>query len=222
MNEELEAKKVGMKMPFSIAFGAIVALLVVSASAETDIVWTGTPLTESSTSIHSKGTLRYAYARGNYTVNGVAFAAVGNKIINTDNCVVWEASGGALDGQASPPSGTEDGDYKSLLKYHWWATAKSRKIQVKNLEVGKKYLVQIIASRNDSACATYTATAPDGVTVVKYTGTGWEYGSSLTGEFTADADNVEFTIAYGGNHCVINAIQVRELPKSDGAILVCK
>ena len=222
MNKGLEAKKDGMKCLFSIAFSAITALFVASASAETDITWTGTPLTASSASIRTNGTLKCAYARGNYTVNGVAFVGVGNKIINTENCVVWEASSGALDGQAPTPSGTEDGDYKNLLKYHWWATAKSRKIQVNNLKVGKKYLVRIIACRNDSSYATYMATAPDGVTVVKYTGTGWEYGSSLTGEFTADADNAEFTIAYGGNHCIINAIQVRELPRSGGVILKCK
>ena len=216
-----------MKMPFSIAFAAIVAFFASSAPAATDVTWTGMPLTASSTSIRTDGTLKYAYARGNYTANGVAFVGVGDKIINTENCVIWEASGGALGGQASPPSDTEDGGYKNLLNYHWWATAKSRKIQVKNLEVGKKYLVQIIACRNESTYANYTATAPDGVTVVKYTSTGWEYGSSLTGEFTADAATVEFTIAYGGNHCVINAIQVRELPadgpvSSRGFYFICK
>ena len=132
-----------------------------------------------------------------------------------------------MGGQSNPPTDTEDGGYKNLLSYHWWASAKGRKIQLNNLEVGKKYLVQMIACRNDSTYANYTATAPDGVTVVKYTSTGWEYGSSLTGEFTADAATVEFTIAYGGNHCIINAIQVRELPadgpvSSRGFYFICK
>ena len=216
-----------MKMSFSIAFAAIAVFFAASATAATDVTWTGVPLTASSTSIRTDGTLKYAYARGNYTANGVAFVGVGDKIINTANCVVWEASGGALGGQSKPPTDTEDGGYKNLLSYHWWVGAKGRKIQLKNLEVGKKYLVQIIASRNDSTYANYTATAPDGVTVVKYTSTGWEYGSSLTGEFTADAATVEFTIAYGGNHCVINAIQVRELPadgpvSSRGLFFICK
>lgn len=216
-----------MKKPFSIAFAAIAALLAASVPAATDVTWTGTPLTASSTSIRTDGTLKYAYARFDSTANGVVFDGVGDKIINTANCVVWEASGGALGGQSKPPTDTEDGGYKNLLSYHWWVGAKGRKIQLKNLEVGKKYLVQIIASRNDSTYANYTATAPDGVTVVKYTSTGWEYGSSLTGEFTADAATVEFTIAYGGNHCVINAIQVRELPadgpvSSRGFYFICK
>ena len=216
-----------MKMPFSIAFAAIAVFFAASAAAATDVTWTGMPLTASSTSIRTDGTLKYAYARGNYTANGVEFVGVGDKIINTANCVVWEASGGALGGQSNPPTDTEDGGYKNLLSYHWWASAKGRKIQLNNLEVGKKYLVQMIACRNESTYANYTATAPDGVTVVKYTSTGWEYGSSLTGEFTADAATVEFTIAYGGNHCVINAIQVRELPadgpvSSRGFYFICK
>ena len=204
-----------MKYRISTLLAAFAALFAASVPAATDFTWTGTPLTASSTSIRTDGTLKYAYARGNYTANGVAFTGVGNSIVNNADCVVWEASGGALGGQSTPPTDTEDGDYKNLLNYHWWASARGRKIQLNNLEVGKKYLVQMIACRNDSIYANYTATAPDGVTVVKYTSTGWEYGSSLTGEFTADAATVEFTIAYGGNHCVINAIQVRELP-ADG------
>ena len=216
-----------MKMPFSIAFAAIAVFFAASATAATDVTWTGMPLTASSTSIRTDGTLKYAYARGNYTANGVAFTGVGNSIVNNADCVVWEATTGATTGQANPPNDTESGDYKSLLNYHWWASAKGRKIQLKNLEVGKKYLVQIIASRNTDTYANYTATAPDGVTVVKYTGTGWEYGSSLTGEFTADAATIEFTIAYGGNQCVFNGIQVRELSSagpvsSRGLFFICK
>lgn len=201
----------------ALALAAAAALFALPAGATTDVTWTGTPLTASSTSIRTEGTLVYAYARGNYTVNGVTFVGVGDGIINNANCVVWEASGGALGGQSNPPSDTEEGGYKNLLFYHWWASAKARKIQLNNLEAGKKYLVQIIACRNDSTYANYTATAPDGLTVVQYTSTGWEYGSSLTGEFTADAATVEFTVAYGGNHCVINGIQVRELPSDEPA-----
>ena len=196
-----------MRKKICMSIAAVAALVAASARA-TAAVWTGTPLTASSTSIRTDGTLKYAYARGNYTANGVAFVGVSDKINNAD-CIVWEGSG--IGGQATPPSDTESGGYKNLLNYHWWASAKGRKIQLKNLEIGKKYLIQIIASRNTDAYATYTATAPDGVTVVKYTGTGWEYGSSLTGEFTADAASVEFTISYGGEQCVVNGIQVREL-----------
>ena len=45
-------------------------LLASAAGAATDVTWTGTPLTASSTSIRTDGTLKYAYAYGTYTVFG--------------------------------------------------------------------------------------------------------------------------------------------------------
>ena len=213
-----------MKTPFSLAFAAIAVFFAASATAATDVTWTGMPLTASSTSIRTDGTLKYAYARGNYTANGVAFVGVGDKIINTENCVVWEASGGAGTSGATAPGDTESGGYKDILEHPWWASAKGRKIQLKNLEVGKKYLVQMIAFRDDYT--TQTATAPDGVAVIHYGGTDWEYGGSLSAEFTADAATEEFTISYSGQ-ALINAIQVRELPadgpvSSRGLFFICK
>ena len=200
-----------MRKKICMALAAVAALVAASARA-TAAVWTGTPLTASSTSIRTDGTLKYAYARGNCTANGVAFVGVGDKIINTENCVVWEASGGAGTSGATAPGDTESGGYKDILEHPWWASAKGRKIQLKNLEVGKKYLVQMIAFRDDYT--TQTATAPDGVAVIHYGGTDWEYGGSLSAEFTADAATEEFTISYSGQ-ALINAIQVRELP-ADG------
>ena len=213
-----------MKTPFSLAFAAIAVFFAASATAATDVTWTGMPLTASSTSIRTDGTLKYAYARENYTANGVAFVGVGDKIINTENCVVWEASGGAGTSGATAPGDTESGGYKDILEHPWWASAKGRKIQLKNLEVGKKYLVQMIAFRDDYT--TQTATAPDGVAVIHYGGTDWEYGGSLSAEFTADAATEEFTISYSGQ-ALINAIQVRELSSAEpvsqcGLILICK
>jgi hypothetical protein len=99
-----------------------------------------------------------------------------------------------------------------MLGHCWWASAKGRKIQLNNLESGKQYLVQIIAF--NQTYTTQSATAPDGTTTVKFGGTGWEYGSSLVGVFTASGASEEFTIEYSGNAC-INAIQVRELPASE-------
>ena len=213
-----------MKTPFSLAFATIAVFFAASATAATDVTWTGMPLTASSTSIRTDGTLKYAYARENYTANGVAFVGVGDKIINTENCVVWEASGGAGTSGATAPGDTESGGYKDILEHPWWASAKGRKIQLKNLEVGKKYLVQMIAFRDDYT--TQTATAPDGVAVIHYGGTDWEYGGSLSAEFTADAATEEFTISYSGQ-ALINGIQVRELSSAEpvsqcGLILICK
>ncbi len=219
-----------MKTPFSLAFATIAAFFATNAGVAADITWTGTPLTASSTSIRTDGTLKYAYARRNYTANGVAFVGVGDKIINNADCIAWEASSGAKEGQSNPPEDTEDGGYKNLLLYGWWANAnpnpKSRKLQLNNLEVGKKYLVQIIAYRNYSGAPNANVTAPDGNTVVKFAGTGWEYGSSLSAEFTAEAVTEVFTLSYG-DHCAINAIQVRELPadgpvSSRGFYFICK
>lgn len=174
--------------------------------------WTGSALGATSASIRTDGTLKYAYAAGNYTVNGVAFSA-SSGLINTADCVVWEATTGAQSATPTPPSGIDDVDYKNMLGHCWWAGAKGRKIQLNNLESGKQYLVQIIAF--NQTYTTQSATAPDGTTTVKFGGTGWEYGSSLVGVFTASGASEEFTIEYSGNAC-INAIQVRELGEGGG------
>ncbi len=193
-----------------LALAAAAALFAAPASA-VDIEWTAAPMGATSASIATNGTLVYAYAYGSYMVNGVAFTGFGpgDSIINTENCVVWEATGGSHAFGASVPSDTESGDYKNLLQNGWWATAKGRKIQLNNLEAGKPYLVQIIAFRHDYT--TQSATSPDGVATIKFGGDGWERGGSLTGVFTASGTSEVFTIQYNGQ-AVINAIQVRELP----------
>ena len=194
----------------TLALAVAAALFALPAGAATDVTWTATPLTAGSTSIRTDGTLLYAYARGSYTANGVAFAG-SNGIVNNANCVVWEATGGAGNAVSSPPSDTETGDYRNLLSNGWWANGKDRKIALKNLESGKRYLVQMVAFRSDYT--TQSATAPDGTTVAKFAGTGWEYGGSLVCEFTAEATTEEFTISYSGQ-ALLNGIQVRELPSA--------
>ena len=170
--------------------------------------WTASPMSASSASIRTDGTIKYAYAAGNYTVNGVAFTA-SSTLINNADCVVWENTGGAQGFGSSAPSDTESGDYKSLLEHGWWANGKTRKIELKNLEGGKRYLVQIIGFRQNYT--TQTATAPDGTQTIKFDGEGWEHGGSFVGVFTASGTSQEFSIVYAGQSC-INAIQVRELP----------
>lgn len=185
--------------------------------------WTAVAMGSTSASIRTDGTLKYAYARGNYTVNGVTFVGSDSSISN-ENCVVWEATGGAQTIPLTAPTDTEEGGYKNLLQTAWWATAKGRKILLNNLESGKKYLVQIIVFRNDGA--SHTATAPDGVQTIHFGGTDWEYGGSLIGIFTASGPSEEFTIQYTGTAC-INGIQVRELSSagpvsSRGLFFICK
>ena len=169
--------------------------------------WTAVALGSTSASIRTDGTLKYAYAFGNYTANGVPFVG-SNGLINNADCVVWEATGGAQSFGSSAPSDTESDGYKNLLENGWWANAKKRPIQLNNLESGKRYLVQIIGFRKNYT--TQTATAPDGKQTIKFDGEGWEYGGSLVGIFTASGTSQEFLIDYVGQAC-INAIQVREL-----------
>ena len=171
--------------------------------------WTAAPLGATSASIRTDGTLLYAYARENYTVNGVAFASEGTDGIDNDNCTVPVTH----DASNTPPADTESGDYKNLLGKGWYASAADRTVTLRNLEAGKQYLVQIVASR--SGFTTQTATAPDGEQTIHFGGTGWEYGGSLIGVFTAEGTTQQFTIRYAGNSW-LNAIQVRELPEGGG------
>lgn len=180
--------------------------------------WTAVAMGPTSASIRTDGTLKYAYALGNYTANGVAFVGVGTSLINNADCIVWENTGGAQSFGSSAPADTESGGYESLLENGWWANAKGRKIQLYNLESGKSYLVQIIGFRQNYT--TQTATAPGGEQTMKFDGEGWEYGGSLIGVFTASGTSEEFTITYAGQSC-INAVQVRELPAGgSGATIV--
>ena len=182
--------------------------------------WTAVVMGATSASIRTDGTLVYAYANGSCTVNGVAFADEGSNGIDNANCTVdvIHASGNAT------PAGTEEGGYKSLLGNGWYASAADRTVTLKNLVVGKSYLVQIIAARSDYT--TQSATAPDGVTTIKFGGTGWEYGGSLIGIFTANSTTKDFIVTYAGNSW-LNGIQVRELSSAEpvsqcGLILICK
>ena len=171
--------------------------------------WTGSALGATSASIRTDGTLKYAYAREDYTVNGVAFVSEGTDGINNANCTVDITH----DASNTPPDDTEQGGYKNLLGKGWYASAGNRVFTLKNLEDGKRYLVQIIASRSNFK--TQSATAPDGVATIKFGGTDWEYGGSLVGIFTASGTTKEFTVAYIGN-AWFNGIQVRELPAGGG------
>ena len=193
----------------ALALAAAAALFALPAGAATDVTWTATPLTASSTSIRTDGTLKYAYAYGNYTVNGVAFVDEGADGIDNGNCTV-----NITHGSSTTPSGTtESGDYRNLLGKGWYASAADRTITLRNLEAGKQYLVQIIASRSDYT--TQTATAPDRTTTIHFGGSGWEYGGSLTGTFTADSTTEQFSIVYSVQSW-LNGLQVRELDGSGG------
>ena len=76
---------------------------VVQAQGGSGDGWTAVAMGATSASIRTDGTLKYAYARGDCTANGVAFTGVGDGIINNANCVVWEATGGCQYNSADGP-----------------------------------------------------------------------------------------------------------------------
>ena len=171
--------------------------------------WIARALDSTGSNIATTGKVVYAYARGNFTVNGVEFAAQPeNGGVSNENCVVDIKSGFGN-------GGAGEGGFDSMRAKGWWATAGVKTVALKNLAVGKKYLVEIIAYRD--SYSTSSAEAPDGATIW-FAGEGWEYGGSLSHVFTAEAATQEFTINYSGT-AILTAIQVRDLDASEPAEL---
>ena len=200
-----------MKTTLRKLLSAAILAIAASTASATDAQWTAAPLTASSASIRTDGTFKYAYARGDYSVNGVEFGNEGTDGISNSDCVVNITH----DALATPPDDIEAGGYASLLSHGWYASAGDRTITLNNLEAGKKYLVQLIAFRADGSYPSASATAPDGETFIKFGGEGWKYGGSLTGEFTADGTTATFTVSYAVN-AWLNGIQVRDLGAGGG------
>lgn len=168
--------------------------------------WSAVKLGAGSTSIDTQGTLVYAYARGDYTANGVAFsAAPGEGGINNANCTVNITHPAST----TPPGDVEEGGYREILRYGWYASEGTRTVSLKNLVAGHKYIVQLVMSRSDFTSQTATV---NGATV-KFGGSGWEYGGSLVGVITASSTTMDISVAYTGNSW-LNAIQVRDLGES--------
>ena len=169
--------------------------------------WTGAPLPADSGAVRTDGTLKYAYALNNYTVNTVPFVrAVG--AIGSD--IEWPY---ASDSGSSAPAGVEAGGYSDLLTHCWWANQGEKTVTLKNLTVGENYLVQIFGYRNwdgfDKSHVWIKESFRD-INFIKVMGDGWTYGGVLTGVFTATAETKTFTIAADSNYAV-NGIQVRDI-----------
>ena len=169
--------------------------------------WTGAPLPADSGAVRTDGTLKYAYAIGNYTVNTVpftrAYGAIGDNID-------WPYTS---DSGSSAPAGVEAGGYSDLLTHCWWANQGEKTVTLKNLTIGENYLVQIFGYRNwdgfDKAHVWIKESFRD-VNFIRVMGDGWTYGGVLTGVFTATAETKTFTIAADSNYAV-NGIQVRDI-----------
>lgn len=169
--------------------------------------WTGAPLPADSGAVRTDGTLAYAYAIGNYTVNGVPFVRAAGAI---GSDIEWPY---ASDSGSSAPAGVEAGGYSDLLTHCWWANQGEKTVTLKNLTVGENYLVQIFGYRNwdgfDKSHVWIKESFRD-INFIKVMGDGWTYGGVLTGVFTATAETKTFTIAADSNYAV-NGIQVRDI-----------
>ena len=170
--------------------------------------WTGAPLPADSGAVRTDGTLKYAYAVGNYTVNDVSFTAARTGV--DDDHITWPY---ASDSSSPAPTGVEAGGYSDLLTHCWWANQGEKTVTLKNLKPGENYLVQIFGYRNyngfDKSHVWIKESFRD-VNFIKVMGDGWTYGGVLTGVFTATAETKTFTIVADSNYAV-NGIQVRDI-----------
>ena len=174
------------------------------AAVSAAIGWTAEPMSESGDTIRTDGTLVYAYAKGDYTVNTVPFQGLGE--VNLDD-VAGSVPFGLDTGMfRQVDEGTDD--YDNLLRNHWVGAAGERVLVLKGLAKGRTYLVQLVLhGKSDGA----SATAPNGVRA-RCGGEGWPRGGSLVGVFTADAEAMAFALTTT-QWTTLNAIQVRELER---------
>ena len=210
-----------------IAYGLMVAAMVCSGFVRAaDAVWTATPMSASGDTIRKDGELVYAVAGGQpdgntvgeITVNGVPFTTI--KCFND-----YPVSKYTLPFSVSPQipyerydlgdQGVSDPGYASMMKNGFRdqrTLPADYTFTLNGLEKGETYLVQIVAHRNTDGG--YKITVKDTETQIG-TGydTGYTYGGSLVGIFTAEAETYSFTLTYSGNSnkADFNAFQVRKL-----------
>ena len=172
--------------------------------------WTAEPLTATSASIRTDGTLAYAYAGRDVTVNGVAFKKL---TANENDDLNW----GLIMGFTSMhpvDKEAEKGAYYDLLASGWWfpTSKKSCSLILKNLKPGEKYLVQILANRsaNNDGKIWIDGTQKE-TTHILAGGEGWKFGGSLVGTITADANGTKTIQINSDGGWALNAIQVRRL-----------
>ena len=167
--------------------------------------WTSAAMDAAGAGFRTDGTLLYAYAVQNVTVNGISFVA--DTDLNTDNTTV-SASVSQTDGN----SGSEgvSGDFGTMLKNSWeWANSTSTlTITLKNLTIGKRYLAQFFAHNQWSG-----ALIGAGELTPMAMREANKYGASLVYVFEAIANSESVVLKYSGDGGwrALNAVQVREL-----------
>lgn len=167
--------------------------------------WTSAAMDAAGAGFRTDGTLLYAYAVQNVTVNGISFVADAD--LNTDNTTV-SASVSQTDGN----SGSEgvSGDFGTMLKnsWEWGNTVNTLTVTLKGLTIGKRYLVQFFAHNQWSGAKI----AAGDLEPMAFRDTN-KYGATLVYVFeaTANSENVALKYSGDGGWRVLNAVQVREL-----------
>lgn len=114
-----------------------------------------------------------------------------------------------IDGLGTEGLDTSDPGYAALLSRGWWLKQGGDYVfKLKNLEAGNEYLVQLILHSKWSSGTVCPSGRPS--ESVRLGGSGWTYGGSLTGFFTAGGPTYTFSLNYSGN-ASLNAIQVRRI-----------
>ncbi len=156
------------------------------------------------------GTLKYAYAIWHDSVvNGVSFKD-GGPAFETDVMFEGVGSYGGFYGSGTIGAwGALSSNYKAILTSHQCCGS----IILRNLELGKPYLVQIWSNNSKSNVVGKTLTVTSGrnsrTLLVNSTDSYGGVGQYVVGYFTADATTKRIELS--GNYKYFNALQVREL-----------
>ncbi len=157
------------------------------------------------------GTLKYAYAEWCYDaiVNGVCFMW-GNWSFGNDVMFEKLSSHGGNYGSGTVGAwGALSSNYKEIIT----ARIGCGSVILRNLELGKPYLVQIWSNNSQSNVVGETLTVTSGrnsrTLLVNSTGALGGVGQYVIGYFTADATTKRIELS--GDNRIFNALQVREL-----------
>ena len=169
--------------------------------------------------IITDGKLKYAYARGGYTVNGVAFAA-NSMLKNATDDISVSPEFINDKGDYGSVSGIDSG-YANILANGWIATSGYKyDFTFKKLTPGGRYTAQfIIHNSNNTPSLPRIVTGSGNAPFVRYGSDSseatapWYYGGNLVVEFVAESTehttSLEFLGSAKGFICV-NAVQLRE------------
>ena len=187
------------------------SLFVPVAGAATYVTWTANRMSRTGDTVATNGTLVYAYCQANEgravtnEVNEVPFTGLSDVTSTGDftfgGYETWHRI-------ASYPIGVS-GAYSNLLAHCWWAVEGDHELRLTKLTPGSTYLVQLILGFWDTSNPTVNTWASVSDSDRAYTG--WNYGGTLIGTFTAQSETEAFVVTYDTGNAILNALQVREI-----------